>query len=235
MNRLLLLPDDLIGDRLARVTGLRAAHLRAVLRVSQGDEVKVGLLNDRIGTGLIRSLSESAAEIEFQLTADPPSPSNITVICALPRPKFFKRIVQSVSALGIKHAIFIHSYKVEKVYWSCVQLQPASVFAAIVKGLEFAGDTAMPRIEFRRRFKPFIEDEAPLLARTARAVVGDPRASVDCPRGLVEPAIAALGPEGGFIPYEMEKWAEAGFMPVRLGPRVLPLETAIPALIGRLT
>ena len=56
-----------------------------------------------------------------------------------------------------------------------------------------------------------------------------------CPVGpLSSPVTLAVGPEGGFIDYEIGKLCEAGFQPVTLGSRILRVETAIPVILGRL-
>ena len=43
-----------------------------------------------------------------------------------------------------------------------------------------------------------------------------------------------IGPEGGFIPYEIEKLIDCGFTAVQMGERILSVETAVPALLSRL-
>jgi RsmE family RNA methyltransferase len=51
---------------------------------------------------------------------------------------------------------------------------------------------------------------------------------------MSEPVTLAIGPEGGFIEYEVTKLIETGFTPVHLGPRILKVETAVTALLSRL-
>ena len=38
-----------------------------------------------------------------------------------------------------------------------------------------------------------------------------------------------LGPEGGFVPYEVELAQSMGAQPVRLSDRILSVDTAVPA------
>jgi RsmE family RNA methyltransferase len=51
---------------------------------------------------------------------------------------------------------------------------------------------------------------------------------------LNQPCTLAIGPEGGFIPYEIEKLQQAGFAGVHLGARILRVENAVTALVSRL-
>jgi RsmE family RNA methyltransferase len=44
----------------------------------------------------------------------------------------------------------------------------------------------------------------------------------------------AIGPEGGYLPYEIEKLTDCGFKTVQMGERILSIETAVPALLARL-
>ena len=44
----------------------------------------------------------------------------------------------------------------------------------------------------------------------------------------------AIGPEGGFIQKEIDSLTAIGFRAVSFGPRILRVETAVSALIGRM-
>ena len=46
--------------------------------------------------------------------------------------------------------------------------------------------------------------------------------------------LLAIGPEGGFIPYEIDLLMRCGFEAVHVGERILRVDTAIPFIISRL-
>jgi len=211
----------------------RAQHLAKVLNVSRGDTIKIGQINGAVGTGTILSMSPASVELRISLDIPPPPGLNLTLILALPRPKMMRRVIENIAALGVKHLILINAYKVEKSYWQTPWLTPEVLAHHCQLGLEQSGDTLMPRIETKKLFKPFVEDDLPALIAGRSAWVAHPGGSQGIP-STPDSMVLAIGPEGGFTPYEVSKLVEAGCRQFHLGPRILRVETVIPALLGRL-
>lgn len=234
MNLILLFPDDFTGEGAARLTGRRRDHVLRVHRASVGDELVVGVLGGRVGRGVVRRLEDDAVELAVVLDSPPPPPLDITLLLALPRPKVMNRVVAAVASLGIKRLFLLNSWRVDKSYWKSPRLAPENLRLQSILGLEQARDTVLPEIELRRLFRPFVEDELPAIAEGTVALVAHPYAAEDCPREVEGPVTLAIGPEGGFIDQEVASLERAQFRPVRLGPRILRVETAVAALAGRL-
>ena len=235
MNLILLSPSDFIESRTrVRLDDRRYIHIRDIHRAKIGDEFCIGLIGDRIGTGRITSLTDHDLEMSTRFNQQPPSALAVTLILALPRPNILKRTLQASSAMGVKKIFLIHSNRVEKSFWLSPALQPKKIQEQLILGLEQGKDTVLPDVQLRKGFKPFTEDELPGLMRGTRALAAHPQASEECPRNLQEPVTLMIGPEGGWIPYEIEKLTALGFTPVHLGNRILRVDTAVPALLARL-
>lgn len=187
-----------------------------------------------MGMGRVTYLDGEALELEVSLTVEPPAPLPVTLLLALPRPLVLKRTLQSVTAMGVKKIVLLHSNRVEKSFWQSQAVEEENLHEQLVLGLEQARDTVLPQLLLRKRFRPFVEDELPAMREGTRALVAHPVAAGDCPRQVAGPVTLAVGPEGGLIPYEIEKLTECGFAPVTLGERILRVETAVPALLSRL-
>lgn len=234
MNLALLFPADLTGSNRALLSGRRARHWHAVTGAQAGDAVPVGLLNGPIGTGRVLAISAHSVELEVELTHPAPAPMPLILVLALPRPKMLRRTLQTVAAMGAKKIVLVNSYKVEKSFWQTPWLQADAIEEQLILGLEQARDTLMPEVVLEPRFKPFVEDRLDSLAGTSLRLVAHPGTRQPCPQSVQEPVTLCIGPEGGFIPYEVEKLVEQGFSPVHLGSRILRVENAVPVLLGRL-
>ncbi|TAN45106.1 MAG: 16S rRNA (uracil(1498)-N(3))-methyltransferase [Nitrospirae bacterium] len=235
MNLILLSPEDFTGPKTVRLEGRRCRHISGVHRAAAGRTLCVGLKNGRIGSGTVTSIKELFVEMEVSLDRDPPEPQRITLILGLPRPKVLRRVLFSAAVMGIKKIYFLNSFRVEKSFWLSPLVSDESIRMQLELGLEQARDTVMPEVFLRPLFKPFVEDELPGLTRDTLAFAAHPYAESCFPHGLAGPSAVAIGPEGGFIDYEINKLAEAGFKPVNLGKRVMNIEAAVPYCVSRLT
>jgi RsmE family RNA methyltransferase len=234
MNLILLFQDDFIDNTIVRLQGRRLKHILEVHRASIGDELCVGVLNGQIGVGKVTLLSQTLLEMEVRLERAPPPALPLTLILALPRPKVLRRVLRSVSAMGVKKIILLNCFRVEKSFWQSPFLSESSVKEQLVLGLEQARDTVLPEVLLRPLFKPFVEDETPALIKGTLSLVAHPTAAAPCPRDINRATTLVIGPEGGVIPYEIDKLVACGFTPVQMGERILSVETAVPALIARL-
>lgn len=235
MNLILLDDADFLPDSgRVRFSGRRFAHVLGVHRAGVGDRLRVGRIGGALGVGVVTRLTDSELEMEVSLDREPPAPLPLTLILALPRPKVLRRALQAAAAMGIKRIVLTASWRVEKSFWMSPAIEPAAIREQLLLGLEQGGDTMPPEVICRRRFKPFVEDELADLARGTLAMVGDPGSGAPCPRDVGTAVTLAIGPEGGFTPYEVDLLHAHGFAPVTLGPRRLRVEQALAAFVGRL-
>ena len=234
MNLLLLLPDDFISSDRVQLRGRRLQHVNKVIKARPGDVLKVGLLNGGIGSAEILHINKDVAELCLELTDTPPSPLAINLILALPRPKMLRRILQASTSLGVKQIHLIGSWRVEKSYWQSPFLAADKIHEQLILGLEQAMDTQLPEVHLHPYFKPFVEDQLDAIAGNSTRLVAHPTATEAMPAKALQAITLAIGPEGGFIPYEIDKFAELGFAAMSLGPRILTVEVAVSSLLSRL-
>lgn len=239
MNLILLRRDELTaagaGVHRAVLSDRRLAHLREVLRAAVGDSVCVGVEGGAVGRATITALSERAAELELSLDAPPPAALDVVLALALPRPPTLRKVLQQATALGVKRFVLFRAERVEKSYFSSHGLRDAAIAEDLRLGLEQARDTIVPTVEvFPQHFGRFVRERLPEFAAGRSLLVAHPGAPTPCPRAPIGPATLLVGPEGGFVPSELaalEPLAQA----IDLGPRILRVETAVVALLSRLS
>ena len=158
----------------------------------------------------------------------------------MPRPKVLRRLIMDMTSLGVNKLIIVNSYRSQKSYWQSPLLNRIDEF--VFEGLQQAIDTVPPVIEFKKRFKPFVEDEFPALLQgkePARAVIAHPYASQSWRAYLDSdhkeggmPKVLCIGAEGGWIDYEVDLLCQHGCEAISLGERILRTETVANVLLG---
>lgn len=233
MNIVLLEPKDTTQSEWHIHSMRQLSHLHKQLNIQVGDTLKVGIRNeDRYLTRVVAVEDHLIRVIPIQQEACP-AKLPVTLIVAMPRPKVLRRLIMDSVTLGVERICLIHSYRVDKSYWQTPFLQQLDDY--ITLGLEQAGDTIMPDIQLYKRFKPFVEDILPtMLAPQRPAFVAHPYSTVPMPFHPQQACSIVIGPEGGFIPYEIDLLIKNGCQAFHLGSRILRTETAVSYLLGRL-
>ncbi|MFW9269483.1 16S rRNA (uracil(1498)-N(3))-methyltransferase [Pseudomonas sp. D2-30] len=234
MNLLLLEEADFIGPDRVVLSDRRLTHMQEVHRCIVGDSLRVGRIDGLMGSAQVLRLDPREAELQVTLDQPPPAKLPLTLVLALPRPKMLRRVFQTVATMGVPRVVLVNSYRVEKSFWQTPFLEPEAIREQLILGLEQARDSVLPEIVIEKRFKPFVEDRLPAIVDGTLGLVGHPGNHPPCPRALTEPVTLAIGPEGGWIPYEIDLLGKAGLQPVQLGDRILRVETAVTALLARL-
>jgi len=213
-------------------------HIKEVLKSKVGDSLSIGEIGGKIGKATISQMNNNEVLLrDIILDRKPPAKLDLTVVLALPRPKVLRRLIMDISSLGVNKIIIVNSYRTQKSYWQSPLLERIDAF--VFEGLQQAIDTVPPVIEFKKRFKPFVEDEFPTLI--GNAIIAHPYASQSWKSYLDEtksksntmPKILCIGAEGGWIDYEVNLLCEHGCTAVSLGQRILRTEAVVNVLLGQ--
>lgn len=233
MNLLLFSAGECDTEGRLRLSGRRAQHVCQVLKAKPGDRLVVGQIDGLMGHAQVVAIEQQRVQLSVTLDQHPPAKLPVSLVVALPRPKMLRRILRAAAEFGVGEVHLINSYRVEKSYWQTPVLAPDTIRDYLLQGLEQARDTMLPGVHMHKRFKPFVEDDLPALMAGREALLAHPGDAPVAPAGTNGERLLVIGPEGGFIPYEVDKLLAAGCRQVSLGGRILRVENAVVALLGR--
>jgi len=242
MNLIILTSDDAHGNDRYRLCDHRADHIRQILKLEVGDTVDVGLLNGPQGSALIESRTENEIVIRTisMYTAELSAPT-VDLICALPRPQTLKKVLFTCGMMGVRRLDLIRANRVERSYYHSPLLQPENYTPHLIEGLSQGKNTRLPVVNIHERFKPFFEDTYEVRYRTAGEKVTPLLPDRDSSANLnslvnsrSRRSLVAVGPEGGWVPFEIELMESLGFQRFSLGPWVLRVEHAVTATLAQI-
>ncbi|MCF7957052.1 MAG: 16S rRNA (uracil(1498)-N(3))-methyltransferase [Phycisphaerae bacterium] len=236
--------DSCLADNEYDISGERAEHIQAVLRAKVGDVIRIGLLNGPQGCGVITRMSPGKVMVcatwEEELPLDEPA---IDIICALPRPQTLKKVLQSCATMGVRNLYLVRANRVEKSYFHSPLLEESNLRRFLIEGLSQGRRTIMPQVFIHKYFKKFFQDELPgILSGNSEVCLkllpdlGSEQRIADIltsrPTGQI---LVAIGPEGGWVPFEEDLMEAIGFERYCLGPWTLRVENAVVAAISQLS
>ncbi len=233
MNILLLQPEDhWLDATTVRISDRRAVHLRQVSRSAVGETIRVGVVGGQRGDALITAINARGITLAVSLNDPPPARHRFDIVLALPRPKMLRRILRTVAEFGVCNLHLINSARVEKSYWQTSLLAADNVEEALMSGMERARDTVAPVVHQHRLFRPFVEDQLSTICAGRPCWLAEMGSATALAETPARPAVVMIGPEGGFVPFELDLAQSLMAQPVHLGPRVLSVDTALTAALA---
>ena len=241
MNIILIEAHELTDNRVF-LHDHRAKHIVKVLKSKVGDTLRIGIVDGDMGEARVENV-QSKFPFVVELTAtlyskQAPVPV-LDLLLALPRPIMLKRILSQVTTLGVGRIYIINANRVEKSFWESGILAPEEYRPHLIHGLEQAVDTRLPDIQIRRHFRSFVEEELPRIAQDySHLLLAHPDGKKflsSCIQNSHGRILFGVGPEGGWVDYEVEKFITAGMQMFSMGGRILKVDTATVAIHSRIT
>jgi 16S rRNA (uracil1498-N3)-methyltransferase len=242
MNLIILTDSDRRADNSFCLADHRADHIRTILKSGVGDTIEVGLLNGPQGRARVESVDPTQVVLHCEAWHDIPKLGpEIDLICALPRPQTFKKVLITSAMMGVRSLHLIRANRVEKSYFQSPLIHPEQQLSYLVEGLAQGRLTRLPLVRVHERFRQFFEDDLPLLS--ADASVKPLRLLCDSETNnrldqvfdpAVKEVIVAVGPEGGWVPFELELMHELDFHSFTLGRWTLRVEHAVTAALSQI-
>lgn len=201
-------------------------RLLSVLRLRDGAPI---VLFDGHGLdwpGILRvGRSEAVVELGTPVAVATESPLAVTLVQAIARGEKMDLILQKATELGVARVVPVVTEHTEVRLDAERGAKRLEHWRRVVaSACEQCGRARLPAVEPPVELPVFAAATA---GSEARRYLLDP----DAAGGLAvddasEPVVIAIGPEGGFGERDLTTLRLAGFMGVRLGPRVLRTETA---------
>jgi len=236
MNRLLVWDHECDAAGEVRLTDRRAEHIRCVLRAEPGEELRAGFINGAAAVATVVSICESHCDLRLRPdpTACLPAAPTVDLLLAMPRPKCLKRILPQLATLGVRRLYLTAAKRVERFYFDTHLLQPEHYLPLLLEGLEQAMDTRLPELQIVRPLRNYLRDELSPRYAPGHKLLAHPglRSAAELIPPAGEPLLIAVGPEGGWVPHELELFESLGFTRFSLGLRPLRTDMACVALLN---
>jgi RsmE family RNA methyltransferase len=236
VNLILLDSLDLDPASHARLSGARAAHLLNVLRATPGQTVRIGTLDGPCGVGTVTSIDAGVVTLQCVFEPAAPPRPRVDLLLALPRPKVMRRLWAQLAALGVGRIILTNAERVERNYFDTHVLDEALYRPLLIEGLQQVRDTRLPIVSIHRQLKVLVEDELDSLTDAGLRLVADAGAATPVLKAAADHngrrVLLAVGPEGGWNPFELALLEAHGFHRAGMGTRTLRVDTACTALLA---
>ncbi len=226
---------ELSDDAEIRLDGSHAHYLLKVMRIREGEPVK--LFDDRTGEYLAHVTVLGKRDLILSVDGRTREREDVPDLwlCAAPIKKDrFNWIAEKATELGVKKMIPVQTARTQNG-----QIKPGKLRAHMIEAAEQCERTALPVLDPMKKLDELLSNwprDRHLFFADERIHESDDGDKGSFRKALVAhdgPAAILIGPEGGFSEEENSAIrALPQSVPVSLGPRILRADTAAVAAIG---
>lgn len=213
-----------------------ANHLTRVLRLREGDDCVLFNGDGHDYAARITSIGKRqvVAEVLSSQAVENESPLMITLVQGIARGEKMDLILQKATELGVAAVVPVIAERTEvKLDAERAEKRVAHWRSVMVSACEQSGRASIPHLSAPM---PLFQAISESVEESLRLTL-DPLGETSLATMAAPPSAAltiAIGPEGGWSPRDREALRAAGFIGLRLGPRILRTETAGLAAIAAL-
>jgi len=213
-----------------------ATHLSRVLRLEIGDECVLfnGDGNDYPARIVASGKRELRVAVDAGQEVARESPLSITLLQGVARGEKMDLILQKATELGVTAFAPLWSQRSEvKLDEARAEKRLAHWRGVVIAACEQSARARVPAVAAPRQLATVLAE----LPAAGLKLILDPEGERRLGTLDLEPetpVVLAVGPEGGWSPTDRERLRAAGFVGLRLGPRILRTETAGLAAIAAL-
>jgi 16S rRNA (uracil1498-N3)-methyltransferase len=226
--------ETLAAGMSCNIDGSAANHIMRVLRAREGDELT--LFDGRGGEygARITGFRKDAVTVEVKehRETERESALDLTLVQGISRGERMDWVMQKATELGVTRIIpVITERTVVKLDERQADRKAEHWRAIVISACEQCGRNRVPEVAVPTSYIEAVRSIDTAVTRVLLSPNGTLRA-----KDLGQPSRIAMviGPEGGLSENEQEAALQAGFQPLRMGPRILRTETAAIAALAAL-
>jgi 16S rRNA (uracil1498-N3)-methyltransferase len=204
-----------------RVTGPEAHHLAVVCRVRPGDAVCLFNGDGRQYPAVVREVARREVAVEVEAVEAPARELgiNLEVAAPLPRGDRAQFLVEKLTELGVTTFVPLRTRR-SVVDPGAVRTEKLRRY--VIEASKQCGRNVLMKVEPPADWEEYLGRSG----WRGRRWLANARGESPAVFPLGHDVTAAVGPEGGLTPEEVERAAQAGWHRIGLGPRTLRVETA---------
>lgn len=230
MNSVIMTENELISEKVYQLSESSSCHLRDIVKVAIGDELKATILNKGLAKCRVIQVSPF---IQLEIVSEIQGKSfPIHFVIGASRPPTMKKLFEHGSSLGLQNFHIFKAALSEKSYlqskllkgdnpseFTRLGLSQSAVFfkEPKVEIKEYLNQLELPETEQKFILSPYGESHIK-----------------DIDLDINEISLFAIGPERGWTEDEVEVFKSKGFKEIKISPSILRVEIASFSLLGYL-